>query len=201
MDTPKKESRIIARNRKLWLQEGLRLLVDRGAASLSIKQIAGNLGTSRSPFFRVFGDRENYYRQLFDHYYETKTEYLIRITREFGGTPWQRLWFLSRKVVELELLQYDFAFRQWSLANQQIGDAIYAMDEDRMAYIRTLFSEMGFTDQEAKHRTMLIYCEYIGYLVSGRIKAPPNHVQERLAMRFYLYTAPPMPQDYALPTL
>lgn len=196
-----KESRIVTQNRKLWLDEAIRTLLQEGPQALSVKRIATRLGTSRSPFFRVFGDRDELFRQMFDFYRRESSTEVFDSVRNYPGTPLQRFWFFWVHIIEREIYRLDRPFRRWSLTNPKIDRLIRSMDKERIDFLRELYTDLGYSYEEADHRASFAYFEYIGILVTGRKGVTKEFLKERALFRFYLHTAPPMPEDFRFPEL
>lgn len=197
----RKESRIVTRNRKLWLEEAIKTLLEEGPQAVSAKRIAARLGTSRSPFFRVFGSREELIQQMFAFYYQETMVKVIENVRGFTGTPLQRFWYFWIYIIKQEIYRFDRPFRLWSLTDPKINKFVRSMDEERIDFVRQLYEDLGYSKEEADQRASFVYMEYIGILVTGRDEMPKDFLMRRAIFRFYLHTTPPMPEDFRLPDI
>jgi AcrR family transcriptional regulator len=197
----RKESRIVTRNRKLWLEEAIKTLLEEGPQAVSAKRIAARLGTSRSPFFRVFGSREELIQQMFAFYYQETMVKVIENVRGFTGTPLQRFWYFWIYIIKQEIYRFDRPFRLWSLTDPKINKFVRSMDEERIDFVRQLYEDLGYSKEEADQRASFVYMEYIGILVTGRDEMPKDFLMRRAILRFYLHTTPPMPEDFRLPDI
>jgi len=195
------DSRIVARNRKRWLEEALEVLVEEGPHAVSVKRIAARLGTSRSPFFRVFGNREELLRQMFDLYNQETTIKTFHYVRRFTGKPLQRFWYFWVYIIEKGIYRLDRPYRWWSMLDPTINDRIRVMDQERIEFLCKLYRELGYSDEETEHRASFAYSEYIGILVAGHDDMSIDDLKRRAMFRFYLHTLPPMPDDFCLPDL
>ena len=196
-----KKSRIVTRNQRLWLEEAIKILLKEGPQAVSVKRIATHLGTSRSPFFRVFGNRDELIRQMCDFYHQKTTAKVLDIMRGYAGTPLQRFWYFWITIIDRDIYRLDRPFRQWSLIDPKVDKLIRAMDEERIDFMRQLYEDLGYSKEESNHRASFAYFEYIGILVTGREGISKEFLMRRAMFRFYLHTRPPMPEDLRLPDL
>ncbi|HPQ67490.1 MAG TPA: TetR/AcrR family transcriptional regulator [bacterium] len=196
-----KESRIVARNRKKWLNEAIKILLEEGPQAVSIKRIAQRLDKSRSPFYRVFGSHAGLLEQMFVFYDNETSKKIFDRVLAFPGGPQERFWYFWQTVIKLNIFRYDYPFRQWSLIDPLVGKFMRKMDGERMDFMRELYQGIGYSEEEADHRTSFAYHEYIGILVTGRPRVSSEWMKRRARFRYYLHTAPPMPEDFKLPLL
>jgi len=197
----RKTTRIVTRNRKRWLDQAIKNLLEEGPQAVSVNRIARQLRTSRSPFFHAFGSRKEFLRAMFDFYQQETTIKVRESVERFNGSPIERFWYFWFCIIEYQLFRYDYPFRQWSLMDPLIGKLIQKMDQNRMDFTRKLYLDMGYSEEEADHRASFNYHEYIGILVMGRPEISPEWLKRRAKFRFYMHTTAPMPEDFKLPLL
>ena len=69
-----------------------------------------------------------------------------------GGTAEERLSTIIATVHEQYLTRYDMVFRSLATIDADIAKAVKKADAFRLKYIKGLFAEMGFTDNEREIR-------------------------------------------------
>jgi hypothetical protein len=62
-------------------------------------------------------------------------------------------------ILERDLGRYDMAIRQWALNNARAARAVRQVNRIRADFVRSAFSDLGFTGDDLDMRTML----FIGY--------------------------------------
>jgi hypothetical protein len=69
------------------------------------------------------------------------------------GTPQEKLWVLMLAIVEYGLARYDVAVRALADRDSELHRLVMKADHFRLITVRSLFSEMVFTDMELDTRT------------------------------------------------
>ncbi|MEZ5702491.1 MAG: TetR/AcrR family transcriptional regulator [Burkholderiaceae bacterium] len=85
-----------------WLDAGLRLIGERGPASLRIDVLCRTLGVTKGSFYHHFGGQPEYVTALLAHWKNTYTQQLIHAVADIGDLR-QR----SKRLSELALGSYE----------------------------------------------------------------------------------------------
>ena len=142
-----------------WLETGLKTLSKQGAAGLSVEGLARTLGIARAGFYWHFKDREDLLQQLLEHWVTETTEVVTKNRELSALEPGVRLATAAEMILERDLGRYDMAIRQWALNNARAARAVRQVNRIRADFVRSAFSELGFTGDDLDMRTML----FIGY--------------------------------------
>lgn len=136
-----------------WLSQALEVLAKDGQAGLRIQALCSELGVSRGSFYWHFKDRDDFIHAMLDYWHHEYTMPIPDMVEAAGGTGEEKLKRLLQMVYEIDRTRYDLAIRSWAVQDSAIAKAVQRTDRFRLAYIRALFAEMGFTAHELEVRT------------------------------------------------
>lgn len=74
--------------RERWLNEGLKVLAEEGAAGIRIDRIAARLHLSKGSFHHHFDGAEGYKKALLAHFEQLSIRTLENAIAEVGATAW-----------------------------------------------------------------------------------------------------------------
>ncbi len=120
---------------------------------MTIDALVQRLGVSRGSFYWHFSDRTDFLRQLVEHWFSAYTEAAARQLEGTEGTPQERLKQLMEQITVSGLGRYDIPIRAWAAHDTVASRIVKKADHFRIDYVRSLFREMGFTDEELEIRT------------------------------------------------
>ena len=145
--------------REDWLSQALETLAKDGQASLRIQSLSSKLGVSRGSFYWHFKDRGDFIHSMLDYWHQEYTIPIPDMVEAAGGTGEEKLQRLFRMVYEIDRTAYDLAIRSWAVQDSAVAKAVQRTDRYRLAYIRGLFAEIGFSgnELEVRSRTCLSY--------------------------------------------
>ncbi|MBO9407730.1 TetR/AcrR family transcriptional regulator [Shimia sp. R9_1] len=144
-----------------WLQAGFEALTEAGSAALKAEPLARRLGTTKGSFYWHFDDVPGFHAALLAAWADD-AEAVITAQREDTGTAVQKLRDLAQiaeQETDSETTRLGPAMRAWARDNADVAAQITAVDEARMAHIKTLLSEIGLTNPEL---TRLLYGAFLG---------------------------------------
>ena len=95
--------------------------------------------------------------------------------------PNYRLLWLLGQIADGNLNQHDYAIRRWGAFDPMAAKAVRRVDENRLAYVRELFLDMGFTDCDADLRSRMSYYYVIGEQVAGLDQTPQSRGMHTVA--------------------
>jgi AcrR family transcriptional regulator len=150
-----------------WTAEALRTLGAGGLAAVAIEPIAARLGATKGSGYWHFRGRADLVAATLARWEAEHTEGVIA-RAETGPGPADRLRELLRVVlgrsgpfsVELALLA--------SAEDPLVAPTVQRVTERRIAYLRSLFRELGFDEVRADRQALLAYTTYLGHAQLAR---------------------------------
>jgi len=127
-------------------------LSKKGSAGLSIQSLSESLGVSRGSFYWHFKSRADFIKALLEYWYEEYTAGAPTAVGRDGGTAEERLARLMRLVHDQDLKRYDPTLRSLAALDPQFARSVRKVDRFRLDFIRSLFMEMGFTEDDVQIR-------------------------------------------------
>jgi AcrR family transcriptional regulator len=148
--------------RSQWIDAGLRALAAGGPDAVRIEPLAESLGVSRGGFYWHFGNRQVLLDEMLDTWERASVdEVLERVERE-GGDPRRKVRRAGALTVSDWLLPIDLAVRDWSRRDGAVAERLRRMDNRRMEYLRSQFSQFCDDELDIEARSMLAFSLLIG---------------------------------------
>jgi AcrR family transcriptional regulator len=160
-------------DRESWLRSALEILAQKGQAKLRVNDIVADLGVTKGSFYHHFKDRADFVQALLEYWSAALTDEVIAKTESLNDlSARERLLFLMKAIQRQGLDRYDIAFRSWAAQEPAVAAMVEEVDTHRYKFIRSLFSEMGFTgsDLEDRVRIFLVFHSAQGavFIPNGR---------------------------------
>ena len=152
----KKTKRGVSRDE--WLRAALDELGSGRATELSVQELARKLGISKSGFYWHFTDKKALYKAVLEYWKHELTEVVTANPKIMELPPEERLLRTAQTVMDYDLAGYDVGIRQWALKDSQAARAARQVNTMRLDFVRTAFTELGFSGDELEMRTMLFVC-------------------------------------------
>ena len=153
-----------------WLARALEVLGKKGAGELTIESLARHLGVTKGSFYWHFRDRADFFRQLIEYWDQHFTQTVIDEISGQDGPPEERLLELMRLVLTKRLDRFEMPIRTWAQQNPALAPLVRNVDRHRVGFVRLLFLEMGFDEDEADMRTRI----FLTYMITQRFLLPPT---------------------------
>ena len=138
--------------REDWLKQALAVLSKKGQAGMGIEMLSAAIGVSRGSFYWHFENRSDFVRALLQHWFENYTLSVPDLVNHDGGSAEERLARLFDVIHGQKMTKYDVAIRSWALHDRDVDQRVAETDRYRLAFIKGLFSEMGFVENELEIR-------------------------------------------------
>ncbi len=107
-------------------------------------------------FYSHFNSRNDFVRSLLDYWESTSTNSVFTQMQEYSDTDTEkRLLALMRILRHKEFAIHDLAIRNMASWNKEISDKVAKVDELRLGFVRSLFSEFSFIGAGLEARTHL----------------------------------------------
>ena len=148
-------------SREQWLEAAAKLLGEGGVQAVRVEAVARELGVTKGGFYGHFEDRRELLDAVVALWVERGTEAIIEAVDAASGDAAkrsERLWELATT----DSMAPELAIRDWARRDETVRAAVKQVDDRRMAYLRTLFGEMGFSGADREARCMLVYSLLIG---------------------------------------
>ena len=146
--------------REQWLARSLEVLAREGNAKLRVDSISKSIGVTKGSFYWHFQNRQDFVVSLVHYWDSAFTDPAIAHVQNHSGDAQSRLWALAEFVSREKLARYEVCIRAWAAQDSSVAEVVANVDEKRLSFVRSLFSEMGCKEQELEMRTRA----FIGYL-------------------------------------
>ncbi|MEM7343468.1 MAG: TetR/AcrR family transcriptional regulator [Chloroflexota bacterium] len=143
-----------------WFMAGLELLTELGSGSVKIDYLTKRLGVTKGSFYHHFNNHQDYKTQLLDFIMEEGTLQIIELTNQ-AETPEGKL----NKLLEVTSGHpptLEIALRAWALQDPEVRHHQTTIDQQRIAYVQDIFTEMGHDTPQALQMARVLYAVYIG---------------------------------------
>ena len=143
-----------------WIEAGLGALADGGPEAVRVEALAEALGVSKGGFYWQFDDRSALLDRMLDQWERAVVDDVIeRVEGEQGDAreKLQRLFAIAGR----EPLRTELAIRDWARRDLTVAARLRRVDNRRMDYMRSLFSEFS-PEEEVETRCLLAFSLWIG---------------------------------------
>ncbi|NOX32201.1 MAG: TetR/AcrR family transcriptional regulator [Deltaproteobacteria bacterium] len=148
-------------NKTAWFEQGLNILKASGAADLTIENLTRKLNKTKGSFYHHFKNRDDYFEKLLEFWEEKQTFDIIEISKQektFKGIN-STLLKLSKENMDPEI---EVAIRAWALRDPLARDFQERIDNQRLGFLRAMFSLMTSDPEQVEMISLIRYCFYIG---------------------------------------
>ncbi|MEO3892342.1 TetR/AcrR family transcriptional regulator [Nonomuraea sp. B5E05] len=157
--------------RDRWLNEGLKVLAEEGAAGIRIDRIAARLNLSKGSFHHHFDGAEGYKKALLAYFEHLSIEMFENAISEVGESAGARV-ILARltKLVRpggtgLYRPEIDVALRAWATWDADVRAVQTRLDEARLSALQRVWRSAVDSDEEARTAALLPYLLAVGATV------------------------------------
>ncbi|MEU6742285.1 TetR family transcriptional regulator [Streptosporangium sandarakinum] len=157
--------------RDRWLDEGLKVLAEEGAAGIRIDRIAARLNLSKGSFHHHFAGADGYKKELLAHFERLSVEALEDAISEVGESAGPRtvLARLTKLVgsddTGLYRPEVETALRAWATWDADVRAVQTRLDEARLAALQRVWRPAAADDEEARTAALLPYLLAVGATV------------------------------------
>ncbi len=145
-----------------WVRVALKTLHEEGIGQVRVERLAKDLGVTKGSFYWHFKDRQNLLDNVLEYWFHTMTETVFEVARRFRGEPKARMYAVLEDITRKDRAGYDLAVRAWARFDKKAEAAVRDIDNQRLGFLRQLFRDVGFDEQEAELRGRLLYYFIIG---------------------------------------
>jgi len=152
--------------RKEWIDAGLKALSEQGIDSVRVERLAAALGVTKGSFYWHFKNRNVLLSALLEEWQTRATNDVITQVEKRGGSARTRLHTLFTIAMEADG-HLDMAIRAWATKDSTAQTALSTIDKRRFSYLVALFTELGFSNDQATARARLVYNAHVGQFALG----------------------------------
>lgn len=148
-------------NKTAWFEQGFKILKISGAANLTIENLTKKLNKTKGSFYHHFKNRDDYSKKLLEFWEEKQTFDILEIKKQektFNGIN-KALLSLSKKNMDPDI---EVAIRAWALRDPLARTFQERIDNQRMGFLRALFSLITDDPKQVEMISLIRYCFYIG---------------------------------------
>src|SRR3982074_3775744 len=151
---------------KDWLDQGLKVLAERGFTALKAEPLAKAMGVSRGSFYWHFADIGAFHPAILKHWREVAAERIIA-GLEAAADHESPLEGLLRRTFSSKLT-LEKAVRSWATVDPLALSAVEAIDRRRLGYVEKLVSTAGLSPEVTRARAQILYWAFLGYALSDK---------------------------------
>ncbi|MEL6679644.1 MAG: TetR/AcrR family transcriptional regulator, partial [Pseudomonadota bacterium] len=149
--------------RRDWLALGLTRLAQEGAGALTVEALCLAAGKTRGSFYHHFDGHDAFVAGMLAFWRERDTEALkARASAVTDATD--RYKTLGDSAVALKTRE-EVAIRQFAQSNPVAGATVREVDEDRMAFLASIWAGRGAPEATARTIAEIEYGAFIGLLL------------------------------------
>ncbi len=166
-----------------WADAALAAIGEGGLAAVAVEPLAARLGTTKGSFYWHFANRDALVEAALRRWEELGTEAVIGEV-EAEPDPVERLRRLLRRATDSAAEDPLEVSLLATAAQPRVAAALARVTERRIGYVASLFTELGFPEDEARRRGLLAYTAYLGHTQLGH--AVPRSLPAGTARDRYL---------------
>jgi AcrR family transcriptional regulator len=151
---------------KDWLDQGLKVLAERGFTALKAEPLAKAMGVSRGSFYWHFADIGAFHAAILKHWREVAAEEIIANLEAASGND-NPVQLLLRQSFGGKLA-LENAVRIWATHDPLARRAVQAIDRRRASYLERLLRVSGLAPKVARSRARILYWAFVGFALSDQ---------------------------------
>jgi AcrR family transcriptional regulator len=163
--------------RQDWLMIGIETLIDQGIESVRVDPLAKLLKVTRGSFYWHFKNRDELLEGILLEWEARNTQSVIDRLEGLDNDPNAKLLSLFA-IAAADDDRLEKAVRVWSFSDTRAADAIARVDRQRLDYLESLFSQLGFSAIDAKVRAQVVYSIRLGWFVMATAVDPVDRLTE-----------------------
>lgn len=153
-------------SRRDWLNEGLAILAEHGAPSITIERLCDRLGLTKGSFYHHFKGMKAFRTALLEHF---ESEHTARLIDEVEHDPALSARAKLNHLLDLVLAsapragpELEIGMRAWAQQDVEAARTQERVDRTRIDYVRSLTSGFDVDHTTADAMASLLYLTLIG---------------------------------------
>jgi AcrR family transcriptional regulator len=147
--------------RGTWVEAALQALAKGGPDAVRVEALAASLGVSKGGFYWHFKDRQTLLGEMLDSWEKTVAGDVIEHLESQSADPRAKLQQLFEMAPSVDFA-VELAIRDWARRDREVAARVRRVDNQRMEYLRSLFSQFCADENDAEARSMLAFSLFIG---------------------------------------
>ena len=143
-----------------WLKLGMQMLSKLGEDAIKIDKLCVGIQLTKGAFYHHFKNIEDYILELMKYWQVTKTENIIKAANYETGFE-KKVEKLNSIVIQEDHL-VEIRIRAWGIRNAKVNEFIKLVDQKRLAYLKELYLEKNFAEEQADALAKLEYAAFVG---------------------------------------
>ena len=142
-----------------WLDLALEILNNEGIHKVNVEYLARKLKVTKGSFYWHFKNREALLKEMLNHWITSLTTDIIERSKEGSKDAEETLLKLMTIITNEDVGRYESAIRAWATHDEMARSILLKVDQQRLKYISSVFTDIGFNkaDSELRARLMLYY--------------------------------------------
>lgn len=157
-----------------WVEAALVVLEREGVDGIKIDRLARNLKIAKSGFYWHFQDRAKLLKEVLSYWRTEYTEVVINNGKQLDLPPEELLYAVMKMIEEHALDRYETHMKAWAGHDPEAAAVMADVYQQRFEFIRSIFSDMGFSGCDLDMRTRLWLC----YAMNGKSMLLENSCDE-----------------------
>jgi AcrR family transcriptional regulator len=158
-----------------WLDQGLKVLAERGFTALKAEPLAKAMGVSRGSFYWHFADIGEFRQAILKHWREVAAEQIIANLEAAASDHADPVPLLLHQAFGGKLA-LEKAVRTWAAFDPKARAAVQAIDRRRLSYVEGMLRASGLSSDVARARAQILYWAFIGFALAEK-PLPPARQQ------------------------
>jgi AcrR family transcriptional regulator len=162
-----------------WISLGYKIFAEEGESGIIVEKMAKRLKVNKSSFYWHFKTRKEFINELTMLWVKNATEQIIHFTN-IKITPKQKVKTLVSLIYRQDP-DFDFVFflKRYARKDKKIQEVIDSIENKRIEYAYDLLMELGYSKQEARIKSAILYKHFLAYHDIIRYKKQsPNYEKE-----------------------
>lgn len=151
------------------MQAARQALIRDGIRGVEIGKLARRLKVTRGGFYWFFESRKQLLDELLVDWERTNSAAFKAVLRDRGRNGAEEF----QAVVDVWVNEagyspaWDSAVRDWARLSTHVAKAVRRVDDERIAVLTQIFTDLGFAAEEAFVRARVTYFHQVGYYAMG----------------------------------
>lgn len=146
-----------------WIRAALDVLASEGSAAVHIENLARKLHISKGSFYWHFRDRTDLLDAVLDSWESDQQNWIVD-ENEVHRNPADRWAHLVELLSRPAHRHLDIAVFSWARDDEKISRRVSEIEKKRIAHLRQVFREIGFTVYQAEEWSSAAMLVYLGWL-------------------------------------
>lgn len=138
----------------------MQMLSGLGEDAIKIDKLCKDLKLTKGAFYHHFKNIEEYTMQLMQYWQVTKTENIINTANSEADFE-KKVEKLNNMVIDEDHL-LEIRIRAWGIRNAKVNEFIKLVDQKRLVYLKSLYLEKNFAEEQADALAKLEYAAFVG---------------------------------------